>query len=369
MIPPKIEPKREPPVEVKGEPTEEKPSRPPVRVLEGHTSAVRSVQVRVGGWIASTDDKTLRVWPPKGEAEVVELPSPPTAFAFDPNGYSIFTGHEDGKVRQWWVGPRTTDERAAAWASWAMMPPASQLFVHPLLAEQPRPWLMRTWDGDGTPVEAATVSPTGKWLAWTTARSLHVWDLTTNRSAPPQEKPGQPTIALFFVPDPPFKPDELLFVGYNKGKDRQADVSILKVLSLKGELTFSFRNRPNFGTTPGMQHFTADAKSRLMAITLEGGLLAFGQGEDEKSFHILAQLGLVMPGTRRSAVHPDAKRVVCYGAEGTVFVWEPQTQRQRVISDPHPQPITDVAVSPDGMQAVTGCRDGKLRVWAIPTEK
>lgn len=370
VVPPKTEPRREPANEVKGEPANEKPPpRPPVRVLEGHTSAVRSVLVRAGGWIISTDDKTLRVWPPNGEAEVLELPSPPTAFAFGPSGYSIFTGHDDGKVRQWWLGPKTTDERAAAWASWAVMPSHSPLFVHPLIADQPRPLLMRTWDGDGTPVQAATVSPTGKWLAWTTAKSLHVWDLTMNRSAPPQDKPDQPTIALFFVPDPPFKPDELLFVGYNRGKDRQADVSILKIISLKGELTFSFRNRPNFGTTPGMQHITADAKSRLMAITLEAGLLAFGQGEDEKSFHLLAQLGLVLPGTRRSAVHTDAKRVVCYGADGTVCIWEPRTQRQRVISDPHPQPITDVVVSTDGTQAVTGCRDGKVRVWAIPSEK
>jgi WD40 repeat protein len=40
-----------------------------------------------------------------------------------------------------------------------------------------------------------------------------------------------------------------------------------------------------------------------------------------------------------------------------------------MISDPHPEPVTDAAVSADEGFAVTGCRDGKLRVWTIPNEK
>ncbi len=365
VIPTEIEPKREP----VAEPTKEKPPRPPVRVLEGHTSAVRNVQFRTGGWIASTDERTLRIWPPKGEAEVVELPSPPTACVFGPNGYSLFTGHEDGKARQWWIGPKTGDERTAAWVSWAIMPTTTQLLLQPFLADQLRPLLLRTWEGDGTPVQALTVAPSGKWVAWTTRKTLFAWDVPGNRSAPPQDKPDQPTVALYFVIEPPFAPDELLYFGTSKGEGRIPDVAISKLLPLKNEVIFSFRNRPNFGTTPGTQHITAHGKSGLMVMTLEAGLLAFGQTEDGKSFHILAQLGHVMPGTRRSAVHPDGKRVLSYGSEGTVCVWEPKTQRQKIISDPHSALITDVAVSPDGTQAVTGCREGKVRVWTIQTEK
>ena len=371
VSPTKIDSKREPPTEVKGEPTKEKPvPRPPVRVLEGHTSAVRSVQVRTGGWIASTDEKTLRVWSPNGEAEVVELPSPPTAFAFGPSGYSILTGHGDGKVRQWWVGPKTADEQAAAWASWAMMPPHSQLFVQPLLADQPRPWLMRTWDGDGTPVEVIAVAPSGKWTAWTTGKSLKVWDVAGDRPVTPQDKSGRATLGLFFTPDPPYRPDELLVACYGSNPQRRADLELWKPLPFKDQSSLSPRGgAKDFLQLPGVVSVAADTDFGLLVVTLEKRLVAFGQGQKLFSFHILAHLGHVMPGPRRSAVHPDAKRVVCYGAEGTVCVWEPRTQRQRVISDPHPQPVTDVAVSPDGTQAVTGCRDGKVRVWAMPNEK
>jgi serine/threonine-protein kinase len=46
------------------------PSKPPIlpaRVLEGHTTPIRAVQFRAdGSWIASADEKTLRLWPPAG---------------------------------------------------------------------------------------------------------------------------------------------------------------------------------------------------------------------------------------------------------------------------------------------------------------
>lgn len=87
------------------------PSKPPIlpaRVLEGHTSPIRAVQFRAdGGWLASADEKTLRLWPPTGEAVTFDMPSPPTSMVFGPSGLTVFTGHEDGVVRHWWVGART----------------------------------------------------------------------------------------------------------------------------------------------------------------------------------------------------------------------------------------------------------------------
>lgn len=367
VIPPKIEPKIDPGTE----PIKEKPpARPPARTLEGHTSAVRTVQVRAGGWIASTDEKTLRLWSPTGAAAVVDLPSPPTAEVFGHGGYSLFTGHEDGKLRQWWVGARTDAERAAGWASWSTLPTNARLVSSPVVVDRPRPFTIRSWDGDGTPVQAVTVSPTGRWVAWTTDKRLFVWDLVTNRAVAPLDKPDRPTVALFFVPDPPFKPDELLFVGYGTGPDRRSELSLWKVMPFKGELGLSPRGKMNnFGMMPGVQHVTADSEFGLIVTTLEAGIVAFGQGDKAMSFNILAQLGHAKPGSRRTVILPGGKRTLSYGAEGHLCIWEPQTQRQTIISDPHPEPVTDAAVSADGVFAVTGCRDGKLRVWAIPNEK
>jgi WD40 repeat protein len=118
-----------------------------------------------------------------------------------------------------------------------------------------------------------------------------------------------------------------------------------------------------------VQHITADREFGLMVITLEVGLLAFGQGDTPLSFNILAQLGHTKAGSRRTVILPDGNRTLSYGRDGDLCVWEPRTQRQKIISDPHPEAVTDAAISPDGAFAVTGCLDGKLRVWTIPNEK
>ena len=87
------------------------------------------------------------------------------------------------------------------------------------------------------------------------------------------------------------------------------------------------------------------------------------------SFKIPAQLGHTKPGSRRTVILPDGKRTLSYGRDGDLCVWGPRPQRRTNISDPHPEPVTDAAVSPDGAFAVTGCRDGRLRAWTIPKEK
>jgi WD40 repeat protein len=350
------------------------PSKPPIlpaRVLEGHTTPIRAVQFRAdGAWLASTDEKTLRLWPPAAEAVKLDMPSPPTAMVFGPDGLTIFTGHEDGVVRHWWVGARTPREQAAAWASWALSPNAGRLTLLPFAPWSDSPSLLRSWPGDGSPVQAVATASSGKWAAWTTRNKLHVWDAVGNRTATPLNKPDTATVALFFLPDAGFAPDELLMAGWHNGPERKADLLQSKPLPLADGLGLSPRGRmQNFGLMKGVQHVTADPDFKLIVATLDGGLAAFAKAADAPGFHLVGQLGHTMPGTRRTAILPDAARALSYGEDGTLCLWEPKSQAQKIVSDPHPMPVTDVAVSPDGKLAATACRDGKVRLWLLADDK
>lgn len=349
------------------------PSKPPIlpaRVLEGHTT-IRTVQFRPDGdWLASADERTLRLWPPAGEAVTLDMPSPPTSMVFGPNGLTVFTGHDDGVVRHWWVGARTPREQAAAWVSWGMSPNWTRFTLLPFAPWSGSPSLIRSWPGDGSPVQAVATAPSGKWAAWTTRNKLYIWDAVGNRMATPLNKPDMTTVSLFFLPDAGFAPDELLMAGWHNGPQRKADLLQWKPLPLADGLGLSPRGRmQNFGLMKGVQHVTADPDFKLIVATLDGGLAAFAKAADAPGFHLVGQLGHTMPGTRRTAILPDAARTLSYGEDCTLCLWEPKSQMQRIISDPHPMPVTDVAVSPDGKLAATGCRDGKVRLWLLADDK
>ena len=335
--------------------------RPPVKVLEGHATAIRAVRFRPdGGWVASADEQTLRLWPPAGEALSVNLPSPPTAMAFGPTGVTLLTGHEDGVVRQWWVGPRTADEQAESWASRAAMPGWGQVALLPFVPSQSAPFLTRSWAGDGTPVQAVASSPTGKLAAWTSGKRLVVWDASSNKAVAVQNKPQAATVALLFMPG------EQLLAGYASGPDLKADLSAWQVVPFEDGLGLSPRGlMQNFGLMTGVRHVTAAPGFTFIVATLDGGLAGFAKAGDGPGFHLVAQLGQRLPGPRRTAVLPDARRTVSYGEGRTLCVWEPKSQSQRVVSDAHPLPVTDVAVNADGTLAVTGCEDGKVRIWRL----
>lgn len=251
-----------------------------------------------------------------------------------------------------------------------MSPGSARLTLLPFAAWSHSPALIRSWPGDGSPVQAVAISSSGKWAAWTTRNKLHVWDAVGNRTATPLNKPDTATVALSFLPDAQFPPDEVLLAGWHNGPERRADLFQWKPLPLADGLGLSPRGRmQNFGLMKGVQHVTADADYKFIVGTLEGGLAAFAKAADTPGFHLVGQLGQTLPGKRRTAILPDAARTLSYGEDGTLCLWEPKSQTQRIVSEPHPKPVTAVAVNPDGTLAATGCRDGKVRVWRLADVK
>jgi eukaryotic-like serine/threonine-protein kinase len=67
------------------------------------------------------------------------------------------------------------------------------------------------------------------------------------------------------------------------------------------------------------------------------------------------------------AFHPDGKRVVSGGTDGTVRIWDLAGRREAQIIEGEGRPIKCVAVSPDGCWLAAGELNGKLRLWELKT--
>lgn len=83
------------------------------------------------------------------------------------------------------------------------------------------------------------------------------------------------------------------------------------------------------------------------------------------------QLTLMLTGHRAAiigvAVTPDGMRAITGAEDATARVWELDTGRTIHTLDGHDGPVTCVAVSPDGTMAATGAADGTARVWDLDT--
>jgi WD40 repeat protein/serine/threonine protein kinase len=66
-----------------------------------------------------------------------------------------------------------------------------------------------------------------------------------------------------------------------------------------------------------------------------------------------------------TAVKPDVARR--HGV--SIMVWDLQTDRLAKLAAPHPADITTLELSPDGSLILTGCADGKARLWERATGK
>jgi WD40 repeat protein len=70
-----------------------------------------------------------------------------------------------------------------------------------------------------------------------------------------------------------------------------------------------------------------------------------------------------------AAFTPDGQQIVSVGATGdpTVRVWDAASGKERYCFKNHILGVLGVDVSPDGRHALSGSRDGTLRLWRLPS--
>jgi len=69
------------------------------------------------------------------------------------------------------------------------------------------------------------------------------------------------------------------------------------------------------------------------------------------------------------AVTPDGRRAISGGRDGTVRVWNLDTDQSERLLAGHERSVVAVAVTPDGRRAISGAEDGTVCVWNLDTNQ
>lgn len=66
------------------------------------------------------------------------------------------------------------------------------------------------------------------------------------------------------------------------------------------------------------------------------------------------------------ALRHDDTVLATGGADGTICLWDPNTQRELARWEAHSAKVTALAFHPDGKTLISGAADGTLRLWDLP---
>ena len=310
------------------------PVTPPFRLvttsheqtLGGHDGPVRSVAITADGTraITSGGDGKVRIWDLTTGAQGQELVGhhgPLRSVAITADGTRAITSGGDGKVRIWdlTTGAQLRELARRADPAWSVAITA-----------------------DGT--RAITSGADGK---------LRVWDPTTGAQL--RELKGH-SKSRWWVPVVAITADGKRAI--TSGGDRKVRV---------------------WDLTTGTNHeFTSSGRYRgdLLTISADGARAITKDDRDGEVWVWDLTTGTQhhLTGSVRSvAMTPDGTRAITGGPttmggdESIVRVWDLTTRTQLRELTSHGDRVESVAISADGLRAITGGQDGKMRVWDLTT--
>jgi WD40 repeat protein/serine/threonine protein kinase len=343
----------------------EAPESPKYRALEGHSAAVRAVQFSPDGRLLLTgsQDNSVKVWDVargkvlktlRGHAGWVR------SCAFTPDGHGVVSGSHDHLAKVWSIEGYeeirvlqglVLEGHADSVLAASFSPDGQRI----LTASRDR--TARTWDRDtGKELHTyeegheflasnAVFYPNGqRMLTSAVDNSVRCWDVSTGTQTMWFDHTGR-SAALTLSHDA-----KLILTG---GDDRTAKLWDAESGQPVRSLPEHTADVTSVAFSPDDRViFTGDANGRGRLSSPDGAELARLDGHTRRI--VAAQFTA------------DGSRLLTASADHTVAQWDVKSGAElRPLVLKHPEPVTAMALSPNGQVALTSCADGKVRVWSI----
>ena len=126
---------------------------------------------------------------------------------------------------------------------------------------------------------------------------------------------------------------------------------------------------------PGVTRGSNTVKVWSVAVTTDGRRVVSGESDgsirvwDMESEEELGSLQGHRNGVLSVAVTADGRRIVSGGDDKTVRVWDLESGKEVRSLTGHDDGVKSVAVTPDGNRVVSGGFDGTVRVWDLESEE
>jgi WD40 repeat protein len=343
-----------------------------------------ALRIELSGWLGRCHT-LCQVW---------EHPDPVLALAVSPDGKTVVTGCEDGKVRLWDLSsesPKGHCRRELAGAHGAVgavgfIPGHNDRFITGHADGKVYLWNTETAQPIGTlsghskAIHAVALSPDGKLaLTGSADRTARLWDIDTRtcRKCFDYADSGE-VLAVAFSPDG----ETILTAGAKALPNRKEPAGAVRL----------YKTPTAHLDEPVLQSDQEFPKKILSAAfdPCNGKTLLIGDSwwkvrfwdvdQSQGKHQLIAELDLSKGAIRGMAFAPNGRAALTGAYDSTMAIvwdvaalraqWETQKLKGVVAGArpfntplPHPAPVTAVTFGRDENQFLTACEDGYVRVW------
>ncbi|WOD40605.1 NB-ARC domain-containing protein [Nodosilinea sp. E11] len=343
----------------------------PVRSLQGHAQAVRSIAFSPDGCQLASggDDQTIRLWNwqsgqvdwvLKGHSSWIANVafSPVRGVSTDAIGYTLASASEDQSVRLWDSQTHQALRvlRGHSSGVWSVaLHPQGNYLVSGGQDRQVRLWPLtdqaspRAFSGHDGWVFAVAISPDGQWIAsGGEDRTVRLWASNSGTCQATWAAHRHEVWALAFCPQ-----GDLLASGSLDGTIRLWDIHRRTSCGL---LT---------GHTSGVWTVAISPDGRRLASGSQDQTVRLWDLETQTCLQTLPCEGSWVRGL---AFSPDGRFLSSGGSNGYVMLWDLKLGHRTVIGT-HPSLVLAVAFSPDGQWLASCGGDTTIKLWHLPSRR
>ncbi|NER89500.1 WD40 repeat domain-containing protein [Moorena sp. SIO3A2] len=298
------------------------------------------------------------------------------AVAVTPDGTMVISGSSDHTVKVWDLNTgaeiRTLTGHTSPVNAVAVTPDGTRV-ISGASDNTVRVWSLATgkeiqrFNGHSLPVVALAVTPDGKKVVSASIayyNSIKVWDLET----------GQEELTL------KGHRDIVRTVAITSGNRviSGSDNGTIKVWDLtNGEMLFrNIHGDKRYAGYPVL--FTQSEAVYAIAVTLNGKWLISGSGHKGKNIIIIWNLEMrtkafILEGHNNPisalAVTPDGKQVISASFDNTIKVWDRESGKEILSFIGHDYSIYDIKVTRDGKKIISASKDKTVKVWNLESQE